>query len=163
MRMSAGQLLSVSRRLRRDIATADNGRYSPSVFGGFGCLRRRGAFGSGCGFGGGGFFGFFLRPWPFARDEFLLGLGELERFALEVLRGAAGLGDLLVGRLAVPAGDDRQLLGELAVAEDLDRLLVVGDQARFDQRGRRRRSRRRRTARGRRGSRCGTGARSCGC
>ena len=62
--------------------------------------RRRGASSAAA-----AFFDFFCRA-ALARDELLLGLGELERFALEVLRRAAGLGDLLVGRLAVPAGDD---------------------------------------------------------
>src|SRR5690242_14281485 len=38
----------------------------------------------------------------FARNELLLGLGELERFALEVLRRSASLADLFMRRLAEP-------------------------------------------------------------
>src|SRR5688500_16888394 len=56
-----------------------------------------------------------------ALHELLLRLGELERGALEVLRGAAGGADLLVRRLAVPAGHHGQLLRQLAV----DRKSVV--------------------------------------
>ena len=38
-----------------------------------------------------------------------------------------------MSRLAVPAGNDRQLLAQLAVAKNLDRLLGVGNQALFNQ------------------------------
>src|SRR5687767_14198822 len=66
-----------------------------------------------------------------ARNELLLGLGELKRFALEVLSRAAGLVDLLVRRFAVLAGDDRELLADLAVAKDFHRLLHVRYEAGF--------------------------------
>src|SRR5204862_850155 len=62
-------------------------------------------------------------------------LGKLKRLTLGVLSGPTRLGDLLASALAVPARDHGQLLGDLPVTEDLDRLLIVGDQALLDQGG----------------------------
>src|SRR4051794_4162594 len=72
------------------------------------------ALGLGFAFGGGGLFALLRLLHRLARDEDLLFLGELERFTLEIVGGAAGVGDALVRRHAELARDDRQLLGDLA-------------------------------------------------
>src|SRR5579871_4554101 len=76
-----------------------------------------------CGFGR-GFLAFALFH-RFARNEFLFGLGEFKCFALAVLYCAARGGELFAGRLAVPAGHDRQLLADRPFAEDFHRELIV--------------------------------------
>lgn len=89
-----------------------------SGFCGLGSRRRGGGFTLG---------GFLL--WLLAGDKNRLGLGKLKRLAFGIMSRTAGFADCLVGRAAVPAGDDRQLLLQFAFAEDLYRLLEVGDQA----------------------------------
>ena len=105
-----------------------------------------------------------LAFFAFSRlTNFFLGLGNSNASPLSVLRGAAGLGDLLVGRLAVPAGDDRQLLRQIARCRGSSPAACRPGPGRPRSARPRRRSRRRRTARGPTGSRCGTGARSRRC
>src|SRR5688572_11575490 len=65
-----------------------------------------------------------------------LDLGVLEGLALHVLSGAARLGDLVERGLAVPAGQNREFLGDFAVAQDLHVEVVVGNEPGLAQRRR---------------------------
>src|SRR6267142_2395748 len=108
-------------------------------FGGLGCLFLLGFFllGFGLSLGrllgafGGGFLDDLLLGSALDKDG--LGLGELEFFALEVLGRAAGVLDFFGGGFAVPAGDDVEFFGQVAIAEDFHGNFKVGDQAGFDE------------------------------
>ena len=85
---------------------------------------------------------FFGLRFALCRGGFLgfeaAGLGVdfgLVAVEFEGLDRAAGLGDFFGGLLGELAGDDGELLGELAVAEDLDRVAFIADEALGDQGG----------------------------